>query len=236
MTGKNSRNDIMKLDPRCKLFMLLVGNLLLFFHVNLMTEVVLMVLFLVPFMLSARFKGAIKFGVIYLILSAADMWLIPAADGVVLSFISLLAVGIRMMLPCIVTGAYAFSTTSVSEFVCALRKMKVPEAVVIPCMVVVRFFPTVKEDYRQIRNSMELRGIGGTAFNAVCHPMRRLEYVVIPLLMNSNNVAQDLSVAALTKGLGIEWEHTSMTQIRMSTLDYIYMAVCAAPLCAFIIL
>ena len=66
--------------------------------------------------------------------------------------------------------------------------------------------------------------------------MRRLEYVVIPLLMNSNNVAQDLSVAALTKGLGIEGEHTSMTQIRMSTLDYIYMAVCAAPLCAFIIL
>ena len=131
---------------------------------------------------------------------------------------------------------YCDSTTSVSEFVCALRKMKVPEAVVIPCMVVVRFFPTVKEDYRQIRNSMELRGIGGTAFNAVCHPMRRLEYVVIPLLMNSNNVAQDLSVAALTKGLGIEGEHTSMTQIRMSTLDYIYMAVCAAPLCAFIIL
>ena len=107
MTGKNSRNDIMKLDPRCKLFMLLVGNLLLFFHVNLMTEVVLMVLFLVPFMLSARFKGAIKFGVIYLILSAADMWLVPAADGVVLSFISLLAVGIRMMLPCIVTAQRA---------------------------------------------------------------------------------------------------------------------------------
>lgn len=234
MAGKIGRNNILRLDPRCKLFMLLVGNLLLFFHVNLVTEVVLMLCFLVPFMLSAKWKTAVRFAATYLVLLAADIWLVPAAEGVVLSFVSLLAVGIRMMFPCIVTGAYAFSTTSVSEFVCALRKMKVPEAVVIPCMVVIRFFPTVREDYRQIKNSMALRGLGGTALDVVCHPMRRLEYVVIPLLMNSNNVAQDLSVAALTKGLGMEGEHTSMTQIRMRAVDYIYMAVCAAPLCAYI--
>ena len=37
--------------------------------------------------------------------------------------------------------------------------MHVPEAVVIPCVVVIRFFPTIAEDYRQIRNAMALRGI-----------------------------------------------------------------------------
>ena len=30
---------------------------------------------------------------------------------------------------------------------------------VIPCVVVIRFFPTIAEDYRQIRNAMALRGI-----------------------------------------------------------------------------
>ena len=48
-----------------------------------------------------------------------------------------------MMMPCFITGAYAFSTTRVSEFVCALRRMRVPESVAIPCMVVIRFFPTI---------------------------------------------------------------------------------------------
>lgn len=236
MLGENNRNSVLRLDPRTKLFMLLLGNLLLFFHVNLLTEVILMVCFFLPFVLSEKWKNVVRLAIIYLVLLAADIWLVPVADGVVLGFVSLLAVGIRMMFPCFLTGAYAFTTTSVSEFVCALRKMKVPEAVVIPCMVVIRFFPTVREDYRQIKNSLELRGICGTAIDAVCHPMKRLEYVVIPLLMNSNNVAQDLSVAALTKGLGMEGEHTSMTQIRMRAVDYMYMVVCAVPLCVFVVM
>ena len=64
-----------------------------------------------------------------------------------------------MMLPCFITGAYAFTTTSASEFICSMRRMHAPEAVVIPCVVVIRFFPTIAEDYRQIRNAMALRGI-----------------------------------------------------------------------------
>lgn len=229
------RASVFNLDPRCKLYMLLIGNLMLFFHVNLQTEIVLMVLFLAPFFLGNAWKRGIRLGAVYFALLAADIWLVPMADGLVAEWLSLLAVGIRMLLPCIVTGAYAFTTTSVSGFVCAMRKMKLSEAVVIPCMVVVRFFPTVREDYRQIKNSIRLRGIGGGVGGAVCHPMRKLEYVVIPLLMNSNNVAQDLSVAALTKGLGRYGTHTSMTQIGMGIFDYLYMLICTAPLCLYII-
>ena len=229
------RAQSFSLDPRSKLYMLVIANLMLFFHVNLVTELVLIVFFLAPMFLCGAWKRGVKFGAAYFVLLASDIWLVPLAGGLVLDWVSLLAVGIRMILPCIVTGAFAFTTTSVSEFVCAMRKMKVPESVAIPCMVVVRFFPTVREDYRQIKYSIRLRGIGGGIRGAVCHPMRKLEYVVIPLLMNSNNVAQDLSVAALTKGLGIEGEHTSMVQIRMRAYDYLYMSACTLPLCLYMI-
>ena len=66
----------------------------------------------------------------------------------------MIAVGIRMLLPCLITGAFAFTTTSPGEFTAALRRMHVPEAVIIPCIVVIRFFPTLREDYRHIRNAM----------------------------------------------------------------------------------
>ena len=52
--------------------------------------------------------------------------------------------------------------------------------------------PAIGEDYYQIRNAMALRGI------TYRNPMAALEYILMPLLMNSNNVAQDLSVAAMT--------------------------------------
>ncbi len=225
------KKPLLTLDPRCKLYLLLLGNLLLFFHVDLKAEIAVMFFLLLPFYLDGKstLKG-IRLTMTYIVLLLADVFLIPVAQGLAASLISFFAVGIRMMLPCLVSGAYAFTSTTVSAFVCALRKMHVPEAIVIPCMVVIRFFPTLREDYRQIRHSMQLRGVGGNFLGTVRNPMRSLEYVVIPLLMNSNNVAQDLSVAALTKGLGIQSEHTSLTEIRFGFPDGLYMALSTLPL------
>ena len=152
------------LDPRAKLYLLLVANLMLFFHVGLATQIVMVVLFLLPLLAAARWRTALNFGVTYAVLTALGM-LDPDALGLPWPdmWCSALAVGVTMMLPCFITGAYTFTTTSASAFICAMRRMRVPEAVVIPCVVVIRFFPTIAEDYRQIRNAMALRGIAPAA-------------------------------------------------------------------------
>lgn len=217
------------LDPRCKLYLLLLGNFMLFFHVSARAEAVMMALFLALFFLSGQIKRGLRLSVTYAVLLAASAWN-GAAEGFALHWVLALCAAMRMMLPCIVTGVYAFSTTEVGEFVCALRRMKLPESVVIPCMVVIRFFPTIREDYRQIRASMALRGIVSGGAGILLHPLQSLEYILIPLLMNSNNVAQDLSVAALTKGIGLPGAHTSLTEIRFTALDAAVMAVCTLPL------
>ena len=225
---------LLNLDPRTKLYLILVANLMLFFHVNTSTEMVMVTLFILALFLDYKFKLAIRFVVIYGLMLLADYYLIPIAEGFILNFISLLSVGIRMILPCIISGAYAFTTTSVGEFVCALRKMHIPETVIIPSMVVIRFFPTIQEDYRQIRNSMALRGISDNGMGLLRHPIKNLEYILIPLLMNSNNVAEDLTVAALTKGIGIESEHTSMIKLKLSMIDFVYAVIVTLPIAMFI--
>lgn len=217
-------------DPRAKLYLLLLANLLLFFHVNTRTEMIMMVFFILPLFGAGKYKSGITFSVLYGMLVGMEFWLLPMAQGFLLNLISLLSVGIRMMLPCLVTGAYAFSTTTPSELICALRKMHVPESIIITCAVVIRFFPTVKEDYAQIRNAMALRDI----YIGVRHPMQSLEYVVIPLLMNGSTVAQDLSVAALTKGMSLGGRHTSMYKIKMCGYDWAYMLLCTIPLLMFL--
>lgn len=96
-----------------------------------------------------------------------------------------------------------------------------------------RFIPTVAEDYRQIRNAMAFRGIAAGKFALLRHPAQSLEYILMPLLMNSNNVAQDLSVAAMTKGISLPGTHTSMTEIRMKTADWCCMIGAALPFLLF---
>ncbi|NEG89065.1 energy-coupling factor transporter transmembrane component T family protein [Bifidobacterium aerophilum] len=247
-----------RLDPRAKLYLLLLANLLLFFHVDTRGEAIMVALFLLPLFAAGRWKNGLRLAVLYFALLGLGLWsdavtldgagggsggsLIGMMDGgandggaatfaVTAGHVAgLLSVGIRMMMPCLITGAYAFTTTSISEFVCAMRRMHVPEAIVIPCMVVIRFFPTIVHDYRQIRNAMALRGIAAGRFALVRHPVQSLEFILVPLLMNATIVSRDLSVAALTKGLGIAGEHTCMTVIRMSWFDWAFMAVCTVPL------
>ncbi|MBQ8603339.1 MAG: energy-coupling factor transporter transmembrane protein EcfT [Oscillospiraceae bacterium] len=224
----------LRLDPRAKLFLLVLSNLTLFLHVSLRTEIMLVVLLLSLYFLSGKTKSGLRMTAVYLSLVAADLFVIPIAEGFVLNFLSMLSVGIRMMLPCVISGGYAFSTTTVGEMVCAMRKLKIPEVIIIPCVTVVRFFPTIAEDYRHIRNAMALRGIATGNMALLRHPVQSLEYILIPLLMNSNNVAQDLSVASMTKGISMPGVHTSMTEIKMTKTDYLYMVLCTIPFVLFL--
>ena len=252
-----------RLDPRTKLFLLLAANLLLFFHADTRGELVMVALFLLPVFAAGHWRMGARLLVVYVVLLALGLWSDAAAlDGTgsagmpapsqptdatgttavaplspavtALHALGMVSVGLRMMLPCIITGAYAFATTSVSEFVCAMRRMRVPEAVVVPCMVVIRFFPTIAHDYRRIRDAMALRGIVAGRFALLRHPLQSLEFVLVPLLMNATVVSRDLSVAALTKGLALPGAHTSMTTIRMRAVDWLTMAAVTVPLACII--
>lgn len=221
----------LRMDPRAKLYLLLLANLMLFFHVGTGAEAAAVSLFLLLFFLSGRIRSGIRLSTLYFGLLAIDLWAVPlAGERIFPNLLSLISVGVRMMLPCIITGAYVFSTTTAGELTCALRRMHVPESVIIPCVVVVRFFPTVKEDYRQIRAAMALRGIAEGKAALLRHPAQSLEYILMPLLMNGNNVAQDLSVAALTKGIGLPGTHTCMVELKLTVWDFLYPVLCTLPL------
>lgn len=149
----------MALDPRTKLYLVALANLLLFFHVDVVVESLTVLLLLLPLLGAGRWAAAVRFGCIYVLLLVGT-WASTLDDGGSwLHMFGLLCVGIRMMMPCLIAGIYAFTTTTASQFVCALRRMRIPETIVIPCVVCIRFFPTIHDDYHQIRDAMALRGI-----------------------------------------------------------------------------
>ena len=219
----------MALDPRAKLYLVALANLLLFFHVDVAVEAFTVLLLLLPLAIVGRWAVAARFGCIYLLLLGTWASALDGGGGW-LHMLGLLCVGTRMMIPCLIAGVYAFATTTASQFVCALRRMRIPETIVIPCVVCIRFFPTIHDDYHQIRDAMALRGIAQGPFALLRHPAQSLEYILMPLLMNATGVAQDLSVAALTKGIGISGPHTCHTEIRMHVIDWVWMLICTVPL------
>ena len=217
------------LDPRTKPCFLLMANVLMFLHCAPLVELALVGLVLSAYLLSHRRRTALVWSAVYVGTWAVDQLTTPIAElSPVLGVLSALSSGLRIMVPCLISGAYAFTTTRPSELVAALRRMRVPEQVIIPVLVVIRYFPTLRQERANISDAMRMRGIGTSPQALLAHPRSSVERVLVPLLASASTTAEELSIACLTKGADSPGPHTCATPIGMRGIDAAYAAGCLA--------
>lgn len=221
------------LDPRTKMAMLLCANVMLLASgyspvgFALKFAAVAILLFLLA---QARLRRvAATFAVVYLMAFALEManenFLLAAlgstsAAAVVLRFVTAM---ILSFLPGTMFAYYLFASTKVSEFVAAFSRLHVPEKVIIPFAVVFRFFPTVLEEYRSIRDAMHLRGVGWRN-----GPVAMIEYRLVPLIVSMVKIGDELSAASVTRGLGGQAKRTSRCTVGFGAADAAMVALLGA--------
>lgn len=211
------------LDPRTKLFLLLLSNVLLFVHCPPAMELALVGLIASAYLLSPRWRTGVVWCAVYLGMFAADQLVTPVAErSAALTAVSVLSSGLRIMVPCLIAGAFAFTTTRPSELVAGLRRMHAPEGLVIPVLVVIRYFPTLRQECVDISDAMRMRRIGTSPLQLLAHPRASVEHVLVPLLASASVTAEDLSKACLTKGADNPGPHTCATQIGFRAMDASY--------------
>jgi energy-coupling factor transport system permease protein len=121
-------------------------------------------------------------------------------------------------------GIYAIKTTTVSEFVSGMERLRIPQLITIPTSVMFRFFPTVSEEAASINDAMYMRGIrlGGKGV------LKMVEYRLVPMMMCSLRIGDELSAAALTRGLGAPVRRTSVCRIGLHVQDVLLILACVA--------
>lgn len=115
------------------------------------------------------------------------------------SALALMLYIITKILPTVILARYIVKTTKVSEFLTAMNRLHVTDKLTIPISVIFRFFPTVVEESRSINDAMRMRGIemgAGKAAEAV-------EYRMVPLIASCSIIGEELSAAAMTRGLDV---------------------------------
>ena len=216
------------LDPRTKLLMLItVTSLMLSTGNSGVMNLVKPVLSAVPFLLllsEGRWKTAAK----YLVLYAVCFGLERAALHLMSSLPAFLLLAVCSIMtrfaPGVMMGAFLIASTSVSDFIAAMKRMHVSEKIIIPMSVIFRFFPTISEENAAISDAMRMRGIrfGGK------HPGKMLEYRLIPLMISIVKIGDELSAAALTRGLGAPVRRTDICNIGFHAQDAVMAVLCLA--------
>lgn len=221
------------LDPRTKVLMLVCANVTLLASGYTLAGWILkcaMACSAVALLAAAgRRRVGFGFGAAFLAATALEL----VGEAGLLAFLgstSVLAVTVRFLtslvlqlMPGTVFAYYLFATTKVSEFVAAMERLHLPQSVIIPFAVVFRFFPTVVEEYRSIRDAMRLRGVDWKA-----GPVALVEYRLVPLIISLVKIGDELAAAAVTRGLGGAVARTSRCRIGFSFADGALAAFYAA--------
>ena len=203
-----------KFDLRTKLILILVVNLFLLLSHSLIFELVLVFGCLMLITIDGQAKSAFHFLIVFLIMLGIDQLLTPYINGFFFTLVSFITVALRKFLPCFILGKWILTKTEVSEFVAVMWKLRLPQTAIIPLSVVFRYFPTIKEEWASIRAAMKMRGIHVS-----------LEHIMVPLLMSAVNVSEELSAAALCRGLDNPEPHTSLVQVRFHFSDILVWCV-----------
>ena len=214
-----------KFDLRTKFMLILVVNLFLLLSHSVIFELVLVFGCLLLITIDGQAKSAFHFLIVFLIMLGIDQLLTPYINGFFFTLVSFITVALRKFLPCFILGKWILTKTEVSEFVAVMWKLRLPQTAIIPLSVVFRYFPTIKEEWASIRAAMKMRGIHVS-----------LEHIMVPLLMSAVNVSEELSAAALCRGLDSPEPHTSLVQVRFRFSDVLVWCITGALAIAAIIL
>lgn len=186
---------------------------------------------LILFLAEKKWKSALLYVIVYIAAFLGELFLVPITQG----FLNFLVVAFCGMfsrfMPGIAMGSYLVGTTTVSEFMAAMERIHLPQKLTIPLSVMFRFFPTVSEEYSAIGDAMRMRGIrfGGGK------PAKMLEYRMVPLMVSCVKIGEELSAAALTRGLGASVQRTNICRIGFGGLDVVAMLICFFSICALVI-
>lgn len=224
MTGVTARR--FWLDPRTKLLLLLIINTVMTGGaIDGIAVVVRPVLAFIPFMLllsEGKNKAAGIYFVMFAMAAFVEGYIVPRTAGLA-NLLAIIASGlVTRFMPCLVMGYYVVTTTTVSEFTASMERMHISPKIIIPMSVMFRFFPTVMEEALAISDSMKMRGIGGSSI--IKNPIESLEYRVVPLMACVVKIGEELSAAALTRGLGGPVKRTNICEIGFGRRDIVLAA------------
>ena len=226
MSGREKKG--LWLDPRTKLILILICVLTSMSAPTLMYQYVVVLLIALLGMCCGKWKYAMKGVLFYTAVYLFTVWSMSAMTGTLRTmFVAFLGL-FHKVYACGMLAGIVFSTTKVSEFLSAMNRIHAPKKLVIPLAVMLRYIPTIQEDWHYIKDAMRMRDVAPSFKGFLKDPGMAVECIYVPLMMAASKAADELSIASVTRGIENPKPRTCLVQIKFSIFDLAVMAAALA--------
>lgn len=222
-------------DPRTKLALLLICVMCAMFAPSLSFQFLLVILIGLFAVLCGKWQYALRGIVAYALICLFTGWCMGAVSGTWRTmFVAFLGL-VHKVYACGLLAGIVIATTKVGEFLSAMARLRVPKKLTIPIAVMLRYLPTIREDWHFIKDAMRLRDVSPSLWGFLKAPAMTVNCIYVPLLTAASKAADELSVASVTRGIENPKPRTCLVKIRMRTADFIFILLFAAFLIAEIL-
>ena len=128
----------------------------------------------------------------------------------------------------IMLAGLVISTTKVGEFLSAMARLRISKKLTIPIAVMLRYLPTIREDWHFIKDAMRMRDVSPSLGGFLSHPGMTVECIYVPLMMMASKAADELSIASVTRGIENPNPRTCLVQIKCGIADWTAMLFAVA--------
>lgn len=217
-----------KLDVRSKIFLLIIANILMFKKMSIYEHFFVATFFALLIALIFDIKRAIRIYFIYLFFTIYELYISKSVNlAIIDNFLLLTSLMFKTIYFPICSGIILVGSSKVSELITFLRSIKFPKSVIIVLAVIFRFFPVMITDYKNIKNSLQMKGIAVSKLYYLRHPLKFMEYVFVPYVIISTNIANELSISCLCRGIDNDNKATSIQKLKFKIADYIFLLIIA---------
>ncbi len=215
-------------DPRTKLALLLCCVLCAMCAPNLTYQFALVVLIGLFAVVSGKVRYAVRGVLAYGLVCLFTGWCMGVLTGtwrtMFVAFLGLL----HKVYACGMLAGVVIATTKVGEFLSAMARLHCPKKLTIPLAVMLRYLPTIREDWRFIKDAMALRDVSPTLWGFLKAPAMTVNCIYVPLLTAASKAADELSIASVTRGIEAPHPRTCLVELHMGVADWLVMLVFAA--------
>ncbi len=223
------------LDPRTKLFLILLCVLSAAFAPNLYFQFALVALIGLFSAVSGKWQYALRGIITYTLICIFTVWCMGVFSGTWRTmFVAFLGL-VHKVYACGMLAGLVISITKVGEFLSAMARLYIPKKLTIPIAVMLRYLPTIREDWHYIKDAMRLRDVSPTLWGFMKAPALTVNCIYVPLLTAASKAADELSIASVTRGIENPKPRTCLVKIQMRAADFLAMVLFTAFLAAEIV-
>lgn len=215
---------MLAIDTRVKLILFVLVNFMVFGLKNIYLGMICFGAICILSLFMGQKKHVIKYVIIYAVTMTVQ-YLSQFTPKTIFSLLSVFTLFVRVMIPVMLFSSVFISTTKVSEMIAAMFSMKMPRSLVITFAMTLRFFPTFSEEMHNIYDAMKLRGINISLKNVFTRPLLLFEAMLVPIIMRSASIAEELSASAVTRGLDNPSPRSSFVRFRITASDVTVLAL-----------